>query len=83
MTEYSTILITIFFTVLLGCLTVVTGKRLFFHPLSSVPGPKLAALSRGYELYYDLIKRGRLPWKIQELHQKYGISAQSAKMRVL
>lgn len=46
--------------------------RLYLSPLAKVPGPKLAALTGWYEVYYDLIQPARFPWKIQELHQTYG-----------
>lgn len=47
-------------------------RRLFYHPLSHIPGPKLAALTWWYEFYYDVIQPGRYIFKIQELHQEYG-----------
>lgn len=46
--------------------------RLLFHPLAAFPGPKLAAVTRLYEGYYDLIQNGQYTFKIAELHQKYG-----------
>ncbi|KAI1281075.1 putative cytochrome P450 [Xylaria sp. FL0933] len=46
--------------------------RLFFHPLASFPGPKLAAATVWYEFYYDGIRRGQYTFKIQEMHEKYG-----------
>ncbi|KAK4947453.1 hypothetical protein LTR10_013821 [Elasticomyces elasticus] len=46
--------------------------RLFFHPLSKVPGPKLAAISRFYDFYYDCIQGGKFSFKIEELHELYG-----------
>ncbi|KAI0191442.1 putative cytochrome P450 [Xylaria flabelliformis] len=49
--------------------------RLLFHPLASVPGPKLAALTYWYESYYELLHRGlggQYTFKIQQLHQTYG-----------
>jgi hypothetical protein len=33
--------------------------RLFFSPISKFPGPKLAALSRWYEFYYEVILNGQ------------------------
>lgn len=46
--------------------------RLFFHPLAKFPGPKLAAVTRYYEAYYDVWKHGRYIWKIRDMHEKYG-----------
>ncbi|KAJ5740178.1 cytochrome P450 [Penicillium malachiteum] len=48
------------------------ARRLFFHPLSSIPGPRLAALTWWYEFYYDAIKPGQYIFKIQDLHKEYG-----------
>lgn len=46
--------------------------RIYFSPLSKFPGPKLAAATLFYEGYYDLVKDGQYPWRIREMHQKYG-----------
>ena len=48
--------------------------RLYFHPLAKFPGPKIAALTRWYEFYHDIIHKGRFLWKIGDLHDRYGIS---------
>ncbi len=48
--------------------------RLYFHPLSKFPGPKLPALTLWYEFYYDVVKRGRHIWRIEEMHKRYGIA---------
>lgn len=47
--------------------------RLYFDPLSTFPGPKLAAATLLYEAYYDVVKRGQYTFKIRELHKKYGL----------
>lgn len=46
--------------------------RLYLHPLAKFPGPKLAAVTRRYEAYYDVVKSGAYMFKIGELHEKYG-----------
>jgi hypothetical protein len=47
-------------------------RRLFFHPVAHIPGPRLAALTWWYEFYFDVIQHGRYVFKIQELHKQYG-----------
>ncbi|CEL07565.1 Putative Cytochrome P450 [Aspergillus calidoustus] len=47
-------------------------RRLYFHPLAHIPGPRLAALTWWYEFYYDAIQPGQYIFKIQELHKQYG-----------
>jgi hypothetical protein len=42
------------------------------HPLSAVPGPRLAAMSYLPEFYHDVILNGRYTHSIKEMHQKYG-----------
>jgi hypothetical protein len=56
----------------LGSLTSCSIYRLWFHPLRKIPGPKLAAVTHLYELYFDAIKGGRYLWEIEKLHEKYG-----------
>lgn len=53
-------------------LVVRSIYRLYFHPLSKFPGPKLAALTHLYEFYYDAIKGGKYLWEIQRMHDQYG-----------
>ncbi|KAK4501507.1 hypothetical protein PRZ48_007316 [Zasmidium cellare] len=57
---------------LISCKAVVYIQRLFFHPLSKFPGPKIMAASRIYEFYYDSYQHGRLWRQLPELHKKYG-----------
>jgi hypothetical protein len=48
--------------------------RLYFSPIAKFPGPKLAALSRWYEFYYEVVRKGQFTFRIQELHKQYGRS---------
>ena len=51
--------------------------RLFLHPLARFPGPRLAAISRWYEAYYDVVLNGHYTLKIAELHKIYGVLTRS------
>ena len=42
------------------------------HPLSHIPGPRLAAATYLPEFYYDVIKFGRYTSEIREMHKRYG-----------
>ena len=46
--------------------------QLFLSPLASVPGPKLAAISNAFTMWYDLVGDARMPWKLKKLHTQYG-----------
>ncbi|KAK2685467.1 hypothetical protein QWA68_015697, partial [Fusarium oxysporum] len=54
------------------CLTGLATAiyRAFLHPLSRIPGPKLYAASSLFYLAY--LVTGRWPFKLKELHDKYG-----------
>ncbi|CAG5157023.1 uncharacterized protein ALTATR162_LOCUS4816 [Alternaria atra] len=43
-----------------------------FHPLSTIPGPKLAAATYLPEFYYDVIKFGCYTKEIGRMHKVYG-----------
>lgn len=51
-----------------------TIYRLYFHPLSKFPGPKLTAATGLVEIYHDVIRGGKFLWEIEKMHEKYGIS---------
>src|SRR5882757_2924468 len=49
--------------------------RLYLHPLSKFPGPRLAACTYWYEFYHDLIAGpfpGQGVFNIERLHKRYG-----------
>ncbi|PYI14181.1 benzoate 4-monooxygenase cytochrome P450 [Aspergillus violaceofuscus CBS 115571] len=46
--------------------------RLYFHPLRSIPGPRLAAMTHLHEFYYDVIRGGKFIWEVKKMHEKYG-----------
>lgn len=47
--------------------------RIFFSPISNVPGSKLAAATGWVETYHDVLRGGQFIFKIQEWHEKYGM----------
>lgn len=55
-------------------LTSTIIYSLFLHPLAKFPGPRYAAVTHYYQFYYDVIKRGRFPWKLKLMHEEYGKS---------
>ncbi|KAE8398257.1 benzoate 4-monooxygenase cytochrome P450 [Aspergillus pseudonomiae] len=58
------------FFLILGLLLANAIYRLYFHPLSNYPGPKIASLSDIPYLYWTYA--GNLQYKIKEFHDKYG-----------
>ena len=49
--------------------------RLCLSPLARFPGPRIAAVTHYYEFYYNCWLQGKYIYKIEELHEKYGIQA--------
>jgi hypothetical protein len=47
-------------------------KRLYFSPISHIPGPKLCVMSGWPEFYYDFVKGGKYIFEIKKMHEKYG-----------
>ncbi|KAL4862829.1 hypothetical protein BDV12DRAFT_38719 [Aspergillus spectabilis] len=52
--------------------TLLIVYRLYLHPLSHIPGPKLAAITHGYEFYHNIVRGGLFVWEVRRLHQIYG-----------
>ncbi|KAI0447296.1 cytochrome P450 [Xylaria telfairii] len=48
--------------------------RVWFHPLAKFPGPRLAAATHLYEIYYELIHKGGAQFAphVRKLHSIYG-----------
>ncbi|KAJ6027459.1 benzoate 4-monooxygenase cytochrome P450 [Penicillium canescens] len=58
------LLTTVFFGIII--------HRLVFSPLAGIPGPRLAASTRWYEAYFDVVRGGQFMYEIQRLHRIYG-----------
>lgn len=58
----------------LSYLVCNTIYQLYFSPLAKFPGPKMAAATLWYEIYYDVFRWGRYYLKICEMHERYGES---------
>lgn len=69
----STIAVPVSIALFLGSYLVsLTIYRLHFSPIARFPGPKLAALTKWYEFYYDVVQKGQFTFQIQKMHKKYG-----------
>lgn len=53
-------------------LTTKVIYRLYLHPLSRFPGPKLAAATYLYGAYYDVVEEAHFVFKLGALHDTYG-----------
>ena len=54
---------------------LAAARRLYFHPLSGIPGPKVAALTMWWETWVDTTygKGGQYYFEVKRLHGRYGI----------
>jgi len=68
----STAVITASILIWISYLISLAFYRLYLSPLARFPGPKLAALTKWYEFYYDVITQGQFTFQIQKLHKRYG-----------
>ncbi|KAK6597436.1 benzoate 4-monooxygenase cytochrome p450 [Botrytis cinerea] len=46
--------------------------RLYLSPIAKFPGPKLAALTSWYEIYFNVVRDGQWLWEIKRMHEEYG-----------
>ena len=48
--------------------------NLYYHPLSSFPGPKIGSATRLYEAYFEVLKKpgGQFVYEVDRLHKFYG-----------
>ncbi|KAM3475568.1 hypothetical protein MY5147_003668 [Beauveria neobassiana] len=53
-------------------IVAIVFHRLFLSPIAKFPGPRLAAATSWYEVYYDVVKKGRYLYEIERMHDKYG-----------
>ncbi|KAI0146123.1 trichodiene oxygenase [Xylariaceae sp. FL1272] len=67
----TSLLVCLSFTIA-GYYVALAFYRLFLHPLAIFPGPSIAAVSRWYEAYHDVLRNGQYTFEIGRLHQKYG-----------
>jgi len=63
-------------SVVLGLVGLLAAYRLTLHPLSSFPGPKLAAITDFYRIYFDIWHKGggEIVHHLEVLHAVYGSS---------
>jgi len=59
--------------------TLIVTYRLFLHPLAKIPGPRLAAATWLYEMYFDLYLGGKFVFELKRLHEVYGASLGNAE----
>lgn len=58
--------------VVLASIVYTIVYRIYLTPLARFPGPKLAAVSKAYQFYFDVLKAGKLPFELVRLHERYG-----------
>ncbi|KAI7969373.1 hypothetical protein EIK77_005003 [Talaromyces pinophilus] len=55
---------------------IIGSLKLYFSPLAKFPGPKVAAITDWYEVYYDIFANGgecgQFARHVEKLRQKYG-----------
>lgn len=60
---------------------VLVVYRLAFSKLSGFPGPKVAAATYWYEIYFDWLHKGKYIFEIEKMHEIYGLWIQTPHQR--
>ncbi len=50
----------------------IAFSRLYLHPLKTFPGPRLAALTDYYQVFYKVWRNGMFTKHTENLHRLYG-----------
>ncbi|KAF9535115.1 cytochrome P450 [Crepidotus variabilis] len=66
------VLLAFLLAILLLHAVYVAFARLFFHPLSDFPGPRLAAVTSLYRTYFDVVQGGEFLQHVLMLHEVHG-----------
>lgn len=79
--QYGASLLAATFSAWLCYMLSLVVYRLYLSPLAKFPGPKLAALTSWYEIYYNIFKKGggQYIFKIKQMHEQYGGSTYTHK----
>ncbi|KAI9149647.1 Cytochrome P476 monooxygenase [Paramyrothecium foliicola] len=46
--------------------------NIYLHPLSHIPGDKLAVMGPYLEFYHEVIRGGQYLWEVEKMHERYG-----------
>lgn len=79
----TTIMLEFLIGIVILWLVYTAYDRLYASPLAKFPGPRLAALTTWYQFYFDIVKGGRLPWHLAQLHRNYGEYAHRLRLSSL
>ena len=54
--------------------------RVTLHPLAHIPGSKIAAATKWYEFYFDILKKpgAQYGYEVSRMHDKYGLRSLSS-----